>query len=459
MRKILSYISYFILATATITGCSLINNHGYSTSSSCTTTTSVCSKAPCTTLTTWNQLQHQPLIELQKNTDPTTVGWAKLAEINKKYSRDTPQLVQELKSWRQAYPDHPGNQLIPQDKTLDAISATQPKHIALLLPLQGPQAKMGQAVRNGFMSAYYENHGKQNHAQQISFYDTSSTPDIRALYQKAIQDGADFIVGPLTKDKVQALAKSDIKVPTLALNYTDPGWLSSTPRNFYEFGLSPHDEVQQIAEKAYETGSKEALIIAPNTPAGQHLIQTLTTEWQHQGGRIVDTLLVDAQTNFSTAIPALLHINPTADRSLMKAHNDKNILAEQRRQDFNVIFLLTEANTARQITPLLRYYYAGNVPIYSTSIINSGLADLQNDVDLNGISFVDIPWLVRMSHDGSNSRLFAIGRDAYLLSENISRLTELPNFPIYGATGALNLTEQQQIYRHLPWTTIHDGHA
>ncbi|HVY53661.1 MAG TPA: penicillin-binding protein activator, partial [Gammaproteobacteria bacterium] len=54
------------------------------------------------------------------------------------------------------------------------------------------------------------------------------------------------------------------------------------------------------------------------------------------------------------------------------------------------------------------------------------------------------------------NRLYAIGRDAYLLSQSLTRLNTLPNFPIYGATGALSL-EQQQVHQRLPWVTIRDG--
>ena len=36
----------------------------------------------------------------------------------------------------------------------------------------------------------------------------------------------------------------------------------------------------------------------------------------------------------------------------------KLILEQQRRQDFDVIFLLTQPERAREIVPLLKYYYA-----------------------------------------------------------------------------------------------------
>lgn len=468
MRKHIVNFTYLILVNFCLIGCSgtgktwfgVPNTYAESTTVSPSSAENV-AVWQGNSATVWNNIQHKPLETVQTSTDPNAMGWVKLATINKEYSRNTSALIQQLKAWKQSYPHHPGNDLIPDESTLSSIEKIDPpKHIALLLPLDGPYAQMGQTVRNGFMSAYYESRTPQSTPQNISFYDTNQNPDIVALYQQALHDGADFIVGPLTKDKVQGLLKNgNISVPTLALNYTDTGWLHTLPTHFYEFGLSPFDEIDQIADKAHEAGTLHALIIAPQTSWGQNVTKALAARFQSTGGTVSDTLYFDAKTNFSAAIPSFLHINPKADRALMKENNNKDLLAQQRRQDFDVIFLLAEPTTARQIVPLLHYYYAGNVPIFSTSIVYSGIPNMEKDTDLNGVAFVDIPWLIRMETDKERNRLFAVGRDAYALSGALSRLSKLSNFPVYGATGSLKLTEQQQIYRSLPWTKFHDGHV
>ncbi|HLB57220.1 MAG TPA: penicillin-binding protein activator, partial [Gammaproteobacteria bacterium] len=151
----------------------------------------------------------------------------------------------------------------------------------------------------------------------------------------------------------------------------------------------------------------------------------------------------------------LLHVNRKEDREKMQEDNTRASLEQQRRHDFDVIFLLAQPDKAREIVPLLKYYYADNVPIYSTSAIYSGSPAPQKDVDLNGVYFCDIP-AVLLGRTGN--RLFAVGQDAYLLSNQLPRLAKLPNFPLYGETGALTLTSKQQIYRRLPWTQMHAGH-
>jgi len=142
----------------------------------------------------------------------------------------------------------------------------------------------------------------------------------------------------------------------------------------------------------------------------------------------------------------------------MKTANNKTTLMQQRRQDFDVIFLLAPPASARQIMPLLRYYYADNIPVYSTSVIYSGVPSPEKDSDLNGIIFCDTPWSLQQNASGvSANRLYAVGQDAYALGNQLTRMRALPNFPLYGATGAITLTPQQQFYRRLPWATMHDG--
>jgi outer membrane PBP1 activator LpoA protein len=160
-------------------------------------------------------------------------------------------------------------------------------------------------------------------------------------------------------------------------------------------------------------------------------------------------------------IAALLHINTEEDRKKMQDDNNKTTLEQQRRQDFDVVFLIAQPQVARQIVPLLKYYYVNNVPIIASSAIYTGSPDPQKDIDLNGVYFCDIPWVFKPRH-GKNqqaNRLYAVGIDSYTVSNNIPRLIQLPYFPIYGTTGALSLTAKQQIYRRLPWTQVHAGHV
>lgn len=404
----------------------------------------------------WTALQHTSSAKLtamqSTTTDPSQEAWIKLALISKQKNLNTTQFAYELMDWRKQYPEHPGNQFIPADKLESLQNATPPQHIAMLLPQSGNFSAAGQTVREGFLAAYYQNqHGTTK--PTIKLYDTANTKDMAALYQQAISEGADFVIGPLVKDNVQSLSSSqNFTAPTLALNYSEHRF-GSLPNNFYEYGLLPEDEANQIAKRAYESGRSKALIIVPQNPWGKRISTAFSANWKAQGGSIQDTLTYNNKTDFNQEIAKLLKINLENDKHLMKQGSNKNILAMQRRQDFDVIFLFAQPQEAHVIVPLLKYYYAGDIPVYATSSIYAGKPN-PRDVDLNSVIVCDIPW---RSQNLGNDRLYAVGQDAYLVSQNLPRLTQLPDFPMYGSTGALTLASNHKIHRRLPCVAVRDG--
>jgi uncharacterized protein len=334
-----------------------------------------------------------------------------------------------------------------------------PKQIALLLPLQGNYADVGRAVRDGFLTAYNAAPTAMRPAH-IDIINTSGE-NILTAYQQAINQGADFIIGPLTKSDVQTLAQSaDVTVPTLALNYLDNN--QTAPAQLYQFGLSPFDEARQAAALARQQGQQSALIIAPSGVWGASVAQAFQDQWQALGGTITDKLFfTDTKQTLSTKLRNFLHYNQV----------DKKTPAT-RRQDFDVIFLAADTAAARQIKPLLKYFYAGDVPVYATSLVYAGTPQPGLDNDLNGIIFCDAPWALgeHKPHPNlqqrlalfwplpfqQNTRLYALGVDAYYIAAQLNELAAAQkNLP--GASGLLSLNDQHRIVRQLECAQFHNG--
>jgi len=172
----------------------------------------------------WRNLQTLSLndlqVLLQRCNTKLLRGWVRLAIIAHQNANNPAALLKSIKSWQQQYPQHPANNVVPDENTLGILAQTNvPDQIALLLPLHGKFAKMGQAVRDGFMTAYYANLKMLSKSPKIKIYDTSEN-DVINLYQQAVNDGARFVVGPLTKENVAKLASyNNLKVTDLALNY------------------------------------------------------------------------------------------------------------------------------------------------------------------------------------------------------------------------------------------------
>src|SRR6202012_1326035 len=118
-------------------------------------------------------------------------------------------------------PNHPAAEIVrtqllgaQQGQPLEAAEA----HIALLLPISGRAAAAPAQVRDGFMTAYYQSAPAQR--PRVRVYDTGDGGGISEAITRATQDGAEFIVGPLTREEVVTAAPlASPHPPILALNF------------------------------------------------------------------------------------------------------------------------------------------------------------------------------------------------------------------------------------------------
>jgi outer membrane PBP1 activator LpoA protein len=405
-------------------------------------------------------------------------GWLEFAVITKQYDASPEQLMRALASWRVQYPNHQAINLMPDyaDK-LQQFTAipeskivTAPQRIALLLPLQGQHAKSAQAIRDGFFAAYYA-HKEHNGKTAILVYDTSAHNNLSGVYEQAIADGAEFIVGPLTKEEVDSISTNvRPQVPVLALNSPSRG---GTQHNILQFGLSPEMEAQAVAQKAWADGHRNAMVIIPKSAWGKRMLSAFQNSWQELGGRVFAVEEIDSQTNLTKGIKRLLDIDSSEARAQkLKQLGIKFTYDQRRRQDVDMVFIATNAALARQVKPLLNYYFANNLPAYASSSIFTGKLQPNLDRDLNGIQFCDMPWILDQSLIAKNtqktvaelwpqdfdqySRLYALGLDAYKISQQIERLTMMPDLGVSGVTGMLTL-DQQAINRKLIWASFKKG--
>lgn len=350
----------------------------------------------------------------------------------------------------------------------------QPRQIALLLPLSGQHADSAKAIREGFLASYYES-GAQGPKPVVKVYDTTKENDIHRIYDLALNEGADFVVGPLSKEDVLRLSQLPshaLKTPVLALNHHPA--IQSAPSNFTQFTLAPEAEAEQIADKAWQSGYRNASIIVPENAWGKRIANAFAQRWQAQGGRVIHTIYANPSQDQSAAVRNLLGI----DQSQKRANQIKSLLSEKvefqprRRQDLDLIVMAAPPDQARQLKPLFDFYYAEDVPVYATSSIYSGHPNAKRDRDMNGVIFCDMPWLVdqgqgaqmkRLLKDNASGqsdqyhRLFAMGADAYQLATRLSTLQSNPNANFLGATGLLSLGPNNQVQRKLTFAKIADG--
>jgi hypothetical protein len=379
-----------------------------------------------------------------------------------------------IDQWYQRYSEHPAAAKYAQS-LLDESRRVfiQPKHIALMLPFAGRLEKVAEAIQNGFLYAYYQDPGQ---LADLEIINASSDPaEFNLQYEQAIQNGADFVVGPLDKDLVDLLQQREtLDVPTLTLNYGNDQ--AEARQNLYEFGLRPEDEAVQIADFALAQGRHHALVLVPDTDWGYRLQRAFSKRFESLGGRVVGSNTYPAKkSDYSAPITNLLNLTTSNHRRtiLQQTIKEQVKFEARRRQDVDMIFIAANARQARLIKPQLKFHHAQDLPVYATSHISTSNGKATDDRDLDEILFVDIPWMLDNRNNAdyrqisnywpddsrSFSRLFALGIDAYRMIPSLRRLMINPEETLQFHTGLLSVDKTGRVKRSLLMATYENGKA
>ncbi|NIV17030.1 MAG: ABC transporter substrate-binding protein [Woeseiaceae bacterium] len=374
--------------------------------------------------------------------------------------------------WRDANPGHPAMLIIDRFDLPDELSLDYPRNIALLLPLSGRTASAGRAIQNGFLGAYFSTAAGLDEQQTVRIYDVNSEGGASAAYSNAVEDGAEFVIGPLLRGNVVELANDIlVPVPVLTLNYLPDDTLA--PPGLYQFALAPEDEARSAAERAFTDGYMRAVALVPNNDWGRRVLRAFVQEYEALGGTLLDhRSYMPGLQDFSDTIEDLMALSGSVRRYQRLRANIGGPLQfdPRRRQDTEFIFLAADAPAGRLLKSQLKFHYSGDLPVYSTSSIYA--MDGRSNSDLNGIMFPDTPWIVApqnwIAHlpalyaeywpeERRLGRLHAMGYDAYQLIAALYSTRTGPMAGIDGATGRLILDHDGRIRRDLAWAQFQRG--
>lgn len=421
----------------------------------------------------WNGLTTLPPDAVLPRTDPdpAVAGWLALAPAARAAANPF-ELRRELRSWQSLFPRHPAARaLVPElEANLRALT-DYPQQVALLLPMSGRQQAASGAIRDGFIAAHLQNTGDLKPILRV--YDTEMGGDL--AYQRAVEDGADFVVGPLLKNRVAEVAPNVRLIPTLTLNYLPAEVFLPSGSALYQFAPAPEHEARAIAETAIANGEFRAIALVAGNDWGFRILREFQRVYEALGGQVVDSRSFDPRTqDFSGSITDLLKINGSAQRHRRLAANLGRTIEFQprRRKDIDMIFVAANAQAGRLLAPQLRFHFAADLPTYATADIFQPGSRLSNN-DLNGIVFPDMPWVVNPELTGlvdlkrtltrywpnqseQLSRLFAFGFDAYRLVAPLNR-RDINPIELAGLTGGLTLDPDGRIVRRLTWAQFRQG--
>ncbi len=404
--------------------------------------------------------------------DSVTLGWLSLGALANTTGQQGIGWGNGVVRWQDIYVNHPAIGIISDLSLPDSTLLNHARQIALLLPLSGSNASAGNAIKNGFFGAYFAAVSGLDSQQQIRVYDVNTSGGAKAAYTKAVAEGAEFVVGPLLRRNVSELAAEVLlPVPVLSLNYLSGN--VPAPPGFYQFALAPEDEASSAASRAFDEGRRNAVALVPTNDWGRRVLASFTNKFESLGGTVLDHRSYQpADQDFAFEIQGLMALTSSVQRyNRLRANVGSPLQFDpRRRQDVDFVFLATDAKAGRLIKSQLKFHYAGDLPVYSTSFIHS--LDGRSNSDLNGVMFADTPWVIAppawiadypqmynefWPAEKRLARLHAMGYDAYHLVGGLFSSGDRPMDEIIGATGRLYLEADGRVHRKLAWAQFERG--
>ncbi|MFK5986408.1 MAG: penicillin-binding protein activator [Pseudomonadota bacterium] len=345
-----------------------------------------------------------------------TVENKKLKPVNSKNANSifTQKLKQKLQFWAQQYTSHPAKELFPK---IFALNIAAIKKIAVLLPFNKKYQNYSQKIITKI---------EQLAAQgpiEVQVYDTQST-HVLDLYQQAVNDKADCIVGPLQKEQIDKLAKYQHNIPVLAFN---PGSAIGSSAKFFSLSRIITGEAAALLKQLDKQQYSRGLLLYPEKNKKLRLLAMQLKQLFIQNyGEWIDVIAIDKKNNrYANIIQSALHIKQSIKRqkTLIQTINQALEFNPRRRQDIDFIVLLGSVSQLQQLYPQLRYWYAEDIPVYSSSLTSSFI-DISNDVDLSGIQFTHAFWAHSSDSSTLQNKLNLIAEQAFniVIQTNCMRL-------------------------------------
>ena len=386
-----------------------------------------------------------------------------------------------LRRWLIAYPGHPA-----ADRRVYELLGVppgefdrRPRRFALILPASGPYREAAEAIREGFLAALYEATRTRVFADgapgfRATLYDAPGEPDpeaLEALYERALAEGAEFVIGPLLKEHVAPIAASaPVAIPTLTLNWAPEP--PSEPGNLFQFGLAPEDEGRQIALTLSHEGVDGVALLVADDPRAERIAEAFA---RVDGGLEVigQRTLPQRAEAIGRTIAELFRLpdSKARHRALEAALQRELAFVPRAAARIDALVLLAGRTAARQVIPQLIFQDVDTrIPRFgSQTLLGWGGLD-EGDPDLAGLRVTTLRWdgprgesriaqalrtrwPERMASPGFR-KLFALGVDAFELSQRLPNLPGAPAEGMSGALGQLYLGAHQRIHRWQPWIEI-----
>ena len=271
--------------------------------------------------------------------------------------------------------------------------------VALLVPLTGPNAAVGQSIANAAALALVDTGGKD---LRITNYDTAAG-GAAAAAQKALADGNRLFLGPLLADDVRAVtaAADTAQVPVIAFSND----VATAGRGVWLLGFSPAQSIERVVRYARSRGLTRFVGLVPQGMYGRGAANVLLRTAEDAGGRVVAMQTYDrSPKSIAAAVTAV------------------------SKQKYDAVLIADAGRIAVVAVPMLRKAGGAGARLLGTELWNAE-PGLNASAAMAGGWFASVDDTVfdqlsaryRARYGRTPYRLASLGYDAVLLTVRIAR--------------------------------------
>lgn len=211
-----------------------------------------------------------------------------------------------------------GDESAPGATPPAAVVNARTVKVGLLLPLTGRNASLGRAMQDAATISLFDKYAHLSPTLasirvELLPKDTGDTPEQAAgAMKRALDDGAEFIIGPIFSESTQAAAPIAMAKGIGVLSLSNNQDLAKP--GVYMFGFSPVEQTQRILAYALRQGHVRIAALVPDSVLGDTVLSTARETLANSGVELAASAKYAAQgVGIDRAISTLVPPGTTPD--------------------------------------------------------------------------------------------------------------------------------------------------
>ena len=280
---------------------------------------------------------------------------------------------------------------IPQDK--------ERHRVALLVPMSGQNAGVGQSIANATMLALLDTKSERI---RVTNYDTAQ--GAAAAANRAIADGNQLILGPLLAEDARAVGPIARRANVPVISFSNDS--SVAGNGIYLLGYQPDQSIERVVQHAARNGMRSFAGLVPRGVYGERASSAFLGAVKQAGGQVTGIQTFDRSNASITSAVARL----------------------KSSSSYQALLIADSAGTATIAVPAVRRSGGANAKILGTELWNTD-SSVGGNAALNGAWFASVPngfyrqyaTKYRARFGRAPFRLSSMGYDSVLLTVRIAQ--------------------------------------